>query len=451
MQEDQEDVAWGNRMGENGSLCMPVGEQFFMEKRYMCYSSIRKKVEKQSPWQYMAALALACALALGGGCVSGKDNRPGFRAVSQGEANDIIRALDIRSQGVSSWTELRPAVERSLAYAQRRSPQEKALDAYGMRVTWAEIQASLTTLLELLPRLDAEPELLASHFTLYALEPAPLFTGYYEPRIQASLVRTDEYPYPLYGKPSDLKTVRLDNFHPRWKGQVLTYRVENGEVYPYHDRKALDEGKALQGRGLEVAWVRELAEVFFLQIQGSGRLLMPDGTEKHVLYAGKNGREYVSLGKVMKERGLLKPEDVSMQAIRAYLAAHPEEERALLNTNPSYVFFRLADQGPFGSMNQVLTPWVSLATDHGVLPLGSISLFAVPRPRATTKEEPLAGSAQDANTSFIGLGLAQDAGGAIKGHRIDLFSGSGPQAEFVAGHLAATGKVHILLPKGHMP
>jgi membrane-bound lytic murein transglycosylase A len=227
--------------------------------------------------------------------------------------------------------------------------------------------------------------------------------------------------------------------------------VENGEVVPYHDRETIDSGGALEGKGLEIAWVQDPADIFFLQVQGSGRLIMPDGTEKHVLYAGKNGREYVSLGRVMKERGLLPADGISMQSIRAYLAAHPEKERELLNTNPSYVFFRLSDDGPYGSINQVLTPWVSLATDRATLPLGSAMLFSVPRPLPATVQQHGTDGRAYAEQPFTGIGLAQDTGGAIKEHRIDLFSGSGELAEFVAGHLAARGSVYLLLPRQTAP
>ncbi|WP_234702950.1 murein transglycosylase A [Oleidesulfovibrio alaskensis] len=405
-----------------------------------------------APRLRLLLLAACCTVLLAaGGCAVTTEQVPVFREVPQDEARDLTRSLDPRRQGLDSWLALRPALERSLEYVRRRPAQDAALDKYGRRVTWDQLRSSLELFVSLLPQLDSRPELLARHFTFLRLEPGPLFTGYYEPYIHASPVRSAAYPFPLYGKPQDLKTVRLEAFHPRWKGQVLTYRVENGEVVPYHDRETIDSGGALEGKGLEIAWVQDPADIFFLQVQGSGRLIMPDGTEKHVLYAGKNGREYVSLGRVMKERGLLPADGISMQSIRAYLAAHPEKERELLNTNPSYVFFRLSDDGPYGSINQVLTPWVSLATDRATLPLGSAMLFSVPRPLPATVQQHGTDGRAYAEQPFTGIGLAQDTGGAIKEHRIDLFSGSGELAEFVAGHLAARGSVYLLLPRQTAP
>lgn len=395
------------------------------------------------------AVCSCLALFWVGGCAPKPEPapQPMFRALKTAEAHQVIRTLDISAQGVESWASLQPAVERSLEYVKRRPADGLALDKYGQQITWGQMESTLHLLLGLLPRLDAEPELLTRYFTLLHLEPQPLFTGYYEPYIHASPVRTAAYPFPIYGKPADLKSVRLEQFHPRWKGEVLTYRIEGDEIRPYFDREAIDTDKALEGRGLEVAWVQDLADIFFLQVQGSGRLIMPDGSEKHVLYAGKNGREYVSLGRVMKERGLLPPDGISMQSIRAYLDAHPEQESALLNTNPSYVFFRISDEGPYGSINQVLTPWVSLATDRNTLPLGSAMLFTVPRPLPATQEQQAESGKSYVEVPFGGFGLAQDTGGAIKEHRIDLFSGSGEQAEFIAGHLAAKGSVYLLVPK----
>ncbi|MFV0423467.1 murein transglycosylase A [Oleidesulfovibrio sp.] len=402
----------------------------------------------RSTLRWLAVCSCLTVLVIGG-CAPKPEPQlePMFRPLETAEAQKVVRLLDIKAQGVTSWADLQPAVERSLAYVTRRPADGLALDKYGRKITWGQLESTLHLLLGLLPRLDAEPELLAQYFTLLRLEPQPLFTGYYEPYIHASPERTAAYPFPIYGKPADLKTVRLEQFHPRWKGEVLTYRIEGDEILPYFDREAIDSKKALQGRGLEVAWVQDLADIFFLQVQGSGRLIMPDGSEKHVLYAGKNGREYVSLGRVMKERGLLPQDGISMQSIRAYLDAHPEEERELLNTNPSYVFFRISDDGPYGSINQVLTPWASLATDRNTLPLGSAMLFTVPRPLPATPEQQAQSGKSYVEVPFGGFGLAQDTGGAIKEHRIDLFSGSGEQAEFIAGHLAAKGDVYLLIPK----
>jgi membrane-bound lytic murein transglycosylase A len=284
----------------------------------------------------------------------------GFKRLSDYETANIAASLTPVSQGLRSWTELAPAIDRSLRFMSRRPDNDVAANHTGLRVTWGEVRRSLTLLRELLPQLDQHPQLLAKHFNWYALGPTVKFTGYYEPTLKASWVKTDEFVQPLYARPPDLR-----------RGK------------PYHDRYAIDEKGVLAGRGLELAWIKCKVDSFFLQIQGSGRLAFADGTTKHVLYADKNNRSYVALGRVMRERGLIPPDQVNMRTIRAYLSAHPHEVAELLATNPSYVFFSLADEGPLGAMGQVVTPWVSIAIDRRVFPLGSPVVFAVPaaRPR----------------------------------------------------------------------
>lgn len=170
-----------------------------------------------------------------------------------------------------------------------------------------------------------------------------------------------------------------------------------------------------------------------LQIQGSGRLILPDGAVKHILYAGKNGLKYVSLGKELIQRGLLPKEGMSMQKIRTFLTEHPDLVQELLTTNPSYVFFRIDDEGPFGSMGVPLTPMASVATDGKVLPMGSLALLSTRLPiQGTDTKQPM--------SSIV---MAQDRGGAIKGTRMDLFCGSGSEAEFLAGHLTSWSKVYF--------
>ncbi|MDR2800535.1 MAG: MltA domain-containing protein, partial [Desulfovibrio sp.] len=207
---------------------------------------------------------------------------------------------------------------------------------------------------------------------------------------------------------------------------------------PYHTRRDIDRGGALAGRGLEIAWVESETEAFFLHIQGSGRLLFEDGGVLHVLYADKNNRPYVPIGRVLRDRGLLPEDGVNMPAIRAWLLANPDKRGELFDANPSYVFFRLADQGPVGAMGKVLTPYVSAAVDTSVLPFGSALFSILPLPDAQGR----------ATSPFYGLVLPQDRGGAIRGRRVDLFCGAqedaGRTAGHTAGHLNAKGAVYVL-------
>jgi len=354
--------------------------------------------------------------------------------VEQAPGRDL--AARVASTAASDPAALTRAIGHSLAYVLTRPADGKPFGADGPACTWGELGDSLEHLRTLIPGLAQDPDLLTREFRWIEVRPEPLMTGYYEPWMEGSLEPDPRFPVPIYGLPADLRSVDLGLFHPRWKGQRLTYRLDENGIAPYHSREEIDELGALTSKETPIAWTRDLVDVFFLQVQGSGRLNLPDGSVRHVLYAGKNGHEYVSLGKVMIERGLVPAEEMSMQRIRAYLREHPHEVSVLLNTNPSYVFFRLAQDGPLGAMGRTLTPMVSMATDSAFLPLGSILAVDAVLPDADGTET---------RTAF--LGLAQDRGGAIKGSRLDLFCGAGQRAEFLAGHLQATSRVYLLLKK----
>lgn len=380
----------------------------------------------------------------------------------------LLATLDPAAQGLESWNDLAPAVRRSLDYLRTRPADGCAVSASmngGQRaILWREIIAAQERLLELLPALDERPELLLEHFYWYSVSPEILYTGYYEPLLAASRTRTGPYQYPLYKLPPDLKTVSLGAFHPRYGKDSLVYRIENDAVQPYYDRQAIDRGNALAGKDLEIAWAADAFDVFVLHIQGSGRLRYEDGTEQYALYAGKNGRQYRSLGAVLRDAGELQPGATNMPALRAWVAANPQTAPAYLDENPSYVFFKLADDGPVGAMNRKLTPWVSLAVDRSVLPLGGLVVFSVPVPEAaldavqhvlsdaapsaaaTAQPGPAGGVSVQASV-LTGIGLPQDTGGAIKGRRIDIFCGNGSYAELFAGHMDKTGNVWLLLQR----
>jgi membrane-bound lytic murein transglycosylase A len=241
--------------------------------------------------------------------------------------------------------------------------------------------------------------------------PPALFTGYYEPELQGSPVRTPRYAWPIYRRPPDLRDGRV-----------------------YHDRATIESG-VLRGRGLEIAWLDDPVEAFFLQIQGSGRIVMPDGSVVRVGYAGRNGHAYRSVGQEMVRRGTHTPDQVSAQAIRAWVARNPQAGAALLNVNPSYVFFRKLpdlppEKGPIGAMGRSITTLRSIAVDPDFTPLGA--------PVWVEKEG--AGA-------FRRLMIAQDTGGAIKGaQRVDIFFGTGEAAGDAAGTVKDGGRMLVLLP-----
>lgn len=386
--------------------------------------------------RYVRLLALVLILAIVG-CA--KKPAPPLTFVEAGsDAKKTLKHMTPMGQDLASWTELEPGIRRSLAYVSVKPQGNVALRNGDLELTWGDLKASLNELLETLPELASDKDALRERFTWLKLSQGALMTGYYAPYIEASPVRTPEYRYPLYGVPEDLKMMNLGEFHHRWKGQKLVYRMENGEPVPYFERREIDFEGALRGRQEEVAWAKDIVDVFFLQIQGSGLLHYPDGTKHHILYAGKNGRKYVSLGKVLIQRGALSREEVSMKSIREYLADHPEQIPDLLSTNPSYVFFRVGDDGPYGAMGKLLTPKVSMATDPKFLPLGSIIAFDAVFPPETP------GASEQ---RIAGLGLAQDKGGAIKGARLDWYCGSGPDVEYFAGHIKSPASIYLLVSK----
>ncbi len=355
-----------------------------------------------------------------------------FYKISSSEAKKIAVNMDISAQGLRSWVDLTKPLQASLSYASARPQDAFALKTKRLQLTWKEIAQSIKTLIFLLPFLDRHPELLADYFDWYAPKSC-LFTGYFEPTLLVSSQKSAAFSYPLYGRPKDLQSVDLGRFHPRWKGQSLTYRLQNGKIEPYWDRNAIDRKGKLQGKNLELAWAADEIDVFFLQIQGSGRLLFPDGSSCHIVYAGKNGHEYIALGRIMLEKGLLQPGEVSMASIRQVLETYPELRQELLDSNPSYVFFALQDDGPFGSMGKKLTPWVSLASDPKVFPWSSLLAFSVELPN---------------NSGMLqGVGLPQDTGGAIKNLHLDLFCGAGEKAEAISGFLQKMGQVWLLVSK----
>ncbi len=271
-----------------------------------------------------------------------------------------------------------------------------------------------------------------------------LFTGYYEPLLQGARAPDAVHRYPLYRRPPDLVSVDLGQFDDEFKGRRIGGRVEDGRLVPFADRAAIDAG-ALAGRKLELLWVDDPVDRFFLEIQGSGQVRLPDGETVRVGYADQNGRPYRAIGKDLIESGAITREQMSMQAIRAWLDANPKQAPSLMARNPSYVFFTeitelAAESGPLGAQGVPLSPGRSLAVDRKFLPLGAPMWVdtVAPEPQG---ERPLQR-----------LLVAQDTGGAIRGPvRGDVFWGAGPEAEHLAGHMKSPGRLFILLPRELSP
>jgi membrane-bound lytic murein transglycosylase A len=267
-------------------------------------------------------------------------------------------------------------------------------------------------------------------------------TGYYEPEIAGVRTRQPGFDVPVYGLPPDLVRAMPGDAPPLpGGGQPLGRYDTSGRFVPYFDRAAIESG-ALAGKGLEVAWVADAAELFFLQVQGSGRLRAPDGSVMRLGYAGQNGYTYTGIGSVLRAQGVIggAPGQYpgSMQGILRYLHEHPAEGRVLMQQNRSYVFFREANGlGTVGALGVPIAPRTTLAADPAFVPLGAPVWLGVDGPPDASGQ------------NLTGLWIAQDTGGAIKGaNRFDSFWGAGADARTIAGGMAAHGQALILLPKG---
>ncbi len=256
-----------------------------------------------------------------------------------------------------------------------------------------------------------------------------IITGYYEPLLHGSLKRSERFRYPVHGVPDDLLIVDLGSLYPELKDKRLRGRLDGRRVVPYPARAEIAAKKI---HAPVLAWTDDPVALFFLQIQGSGRIRLEDGEMLFVGYADQNGHPYHAIGSTLVNRGVLKVEDVNLDSIRIWLAAHPREAEDVLNSNPSYVFFARREQPAVGSLQVPLTPQRSAAADPAFIPLGA------PLWLDTT----LNGQAP-----YRRLMFAQDTGGAIKGPvRADLFFGFGAEAERLAGNMKQPGRIFVLLP-----
>lgn len=263
-----------------------------------------------------------------------------------------------------------------------------------------------------------------------------LITGYFEPILHGSRARDARFRYPIRTRPSDLVVVDLAALHPELRGKTVRGRLVGNRVVPYPARAEIDA--QAPGDDAVLLWVDDPYALFFLHIQGSGRVVLPDGETVAVGYADQNGHPYVALGKCLIDRGLMSAEAVTLPALRAWLQAHPDSARDLMNCNPSYVFFTEralpAGTGPIGSMQAPLTPMRSVAVDPTFIALATPLWLATDHPQT--------------RAPLRRLVFAQDTGGAIRGPvRADLFCGSGEGAEQLAGTLKQSGELFALLPR----
>lgn len=263
-----------------------------------------------------------------------------------------------------------------------------------------------------------------------------LVTGYYEPVLNGARQRGGAFQTPLYAVPDDLVTVELGDLYPALKGERIRGRLQGRRITPFPDRAQLADERVLAGK--EIVWVDSAIDAFFLQIQGSGRVRLPDGSMLRLAFADVNGHPYRAIGRYLVERGELTVEQATAPGLREWLLVHPERQAEVFNTNPSVVFFReekIGDPaiGPRGALGVPLTAGRSLAVDPRQLPLG-VPLY-------------LATSHPIDDTPLARLMLAQDTGGAIRGAlRADFFWGLGAAAGDAAGRMRHDGALWLLWP-----
>lgn len=263
-----------------------------------------------------------------------------------------------------------------------------------------------------------------------------MITGYYEPLLKGSRTKSAQYPNPLYAPPDDMITVELDSVFPELKFKRVRGRLVGNKLVPYYNRAEIEkENSPLRGR--EFIYIDDMIDVFFLQIQGSGLVQLENGEQVHVGYADQNGHPYNSIGRLLVERGELTLAQASMQGIKNWARSNLAKLRDLLNSNPSYVFFRELPAGlpgPLGALGVPILGERSVAIDPKFIPLGAPIFLSTTEPNST---KPLKR-----------MMMAQDTGGAIKGGvRADFFWGAGPEAGAKAGAMKQTGKIWVFLPR----
>ncbi len=278
---------------------------------------------------------------------------------------------------------------------------------------------------------------LEAHFEPFEVsnggDPSGLFTGYYEAELRGAMAPVEEFRWPLYRRPPDLVSVDLARFRADLEGVRVVGRVEEGKLVPYRARAEIDDG-ALAGQDLEILWV-DPVDAFFLHVQGSGRAVLPDGTIVRLGFAASNGLPFTAIGQILLAEGKVPRDQATMQGIRDWLRAHPEEAREVMQKNTRYIFFRtIAGDGPIGAQGVALTPGRSLAVDPQFMPLGAPVWLDTTWPGG---DRPLQR-----------LMVAQDTGGAIKGPvRGDFFWGFGEDALHWAGRMKQRGRYYLFLPK----
>lgn len=344
---------------------------------------------------------------------------------------------------------LRIAISRSIEYF-RRLPEDHVFEYGEDQYSTGYLIQSMETLLHLLDEAEDMKELtdmIRQRFNVYQSVGSDgrggvLYTGYYEPILEGSLTPDENYRWPLYKRPGDLMAIDLGLFKPKFKGEKIVARYDGSGIVPYFSREEIDSSRVLSGRELEIAWLEDPIDVFFLHIQGSGQIMLENGVRLRVNYSASNGRPYRSIGGLLINQGIITRDEMNIPRLREYLRDNPSQREEILNYNESYVFFRVVEEGPLGNIEVPLTPGRSIATDSRLFPKGSLVYICAEKPIIDDSGTIIAW------VPFSRFALNQDTGGAIKGPgRVDLFWGSGETAGIAAGQMKNEGNLYFLVEK----
>lgn len=404
---------------------------------------------KNLPARMAVALGLSLAL-LVVGCARYTPDRPGVTppVLTLADASHLPQfADDMDYDGIET------AINQSLTYLSR-VPEDRRFRFGPMEYDKPHMTRSLELFRDFVatrPNREQLNQFIRQHYLVYRSIGRPpddnvLFTGYFEPLYPGSLTPSPDYPIPVYGLPEDLVTVKLGDFSPDWAGKRIVGHVDEHRLVPYYTREEIQRDGALREKAPVIAWMRDPVDLYFIQVQGSGRLQTPDGQKVSILYAAQNGHSADLVGRHLIRENKVPVEEMSMQRIRRYFREHPEDTERLLNLDPSFVFFRIGTTGPLGNLGVEVTPGRSIATDRRIFPSGALAYVDTHKPLV---------SGQRVIGQWVPLKrfvLNQDTGGAIKGPgRADLFWGSGAYAETAAGHLKHPGDLYFLILKPETP
>ena len=334
---------------------------------------------------------------------------------------------------------LRTAVQRSLSYLGKPSSRQFFPYAEISHEQVVETLGTFLTLMDSGARSEEINGLIRAHFDVYESvgcdnQGTVLFTGYYTPILDGSLERTERYTHPLYKMPEDLMK------EP--DGRTLGRRGADGQITPYPSRAEIEDSGMLQGQ--ELVWLADPFEAYIAHVQGSAKIRLADGRIVAVGYAANNGHQYVSVSEMLMAEGKIPGDRMSLDAMINYFRNHPDESQGYVRRNPRYVFFRLGEGTPRGSLNEPVTPWRTIATDKSIFPRASLAFISTTLPQAQAGV-----IAIQPYDSFV---LDQDTGGAIRAAgRCDVYMGEGDEAGQLAGQTYQEGRLYYLFVKPQAP